>query len=301
MRTLFPLLLLLLCPSILVASSFKTERYKPTRTEVYKRVDEIELKVDIYEPEGHTSDSQKPAIIFFFGGGWISGTPAQFYAHCEYFSRRGIVAMAADYRVSSRHKTTPIECVKDAKSAIRWIKANAQRLGVDPTKVIASGGSAGGHIAAATGTISQFNEESDDLSISAVPAAMVLFNPVYDNSIKGYGFNRVKAYWKGISPAHNFSSETPPMITFFGTKDHCLRLEQIEAVEQMAKEAGATQELHLYENQVHGFFNFNRNENKYFDDTTIKADEFLVKLGLIEGSADPKLLPKIVKKKPVVK
>ena len=98
-----------------------------------------------------------------------------------------MVAMAAEYRVKSRHNTTPFECVMDGKSALRWIRKNAAKLGVDPERIGAGGGSAGGHVAAAVATVPGLNEEGEDLSISCLPDTLVLFNPVYDNGPGGFG------------------------------------------------------------------------------------------------------------------
>ena len=81
------------------------------------------------------------------------------------FADAGMIAITADYRVKSRHGVQVVECVKDAKAAIAWVRENAARLGVDPNKIAASGGSAGGHLAAATGTVSGFgsDERTDDV------------------------------------------------------------------------------------------------------------------------------------------
>ena len=81
-----------------------------------------------------------------------------------------MIAITADYRVKSRQRVQVVECVKDAKAAMAWVRENAQRLGIDPDKVPASGGSAGGHLAACTGTISGFG--SDERGNT-----MILFNP----------------------------------------------------------------------------------------------------------------------------
>ena len=117
---------------------------------LYKKVDGHELYIHCFFPDGHDSKTQrKPAIVFFFGGGWVGGTPTQFYPQCEYLAKRGMVAMSAEYRVASRHKTTPLECVKDGKSALRWIRKNSNKLGIDPKRIGAGGGSAGGDVAAA--------------------------------------------------------------------------------------------------------------------------------------------------------
>jgi acetyl esterase/lipase len=97
----------------------ETREFPPDTSVTYKMVGDKELKLHIFYPEGHSPSDCRPAIVFFFGGGWQNGSPTQFYPHCEYLASRGIVAMAADYRVKFRDQTTPQECVKDGKSAIR--------------------------------------------------------------------------------------------------------------------------------------------------------------------------------------
>ncbi|MEO1994912.1 MAG: alpha/beta hydrolase [Planctomycetaceae bacterium] len=99
--------------------------------------------------------------------------------------------MSADYRVIRKHKTTPFECVKDGKSAVRWIRQHAAELGVDPDRIVAAGGSAGGHVAAYTGVIQGHEEEGEDANISSLPDAMILYNPVIDTTEEGYGVSKV--------------------------------------------------------------------------------------------------------------
>ena len=158
-----------------------------SRAEVYKTVGDVKLKVYIYEPKGHKAVAKRPAIVFFFGGGWNGGTPKQFQEHCRYLASKGMVAMAADYRVASRQGTKPLHCARDGKSAVRWIRQNAKRLGIDPNRVASGGGSAGGHVAACTGTLPKHDEPGEDLKVSSVPNAMVLYNPVViTTEVKGY-------------------------------------------------------------------------------------------------------------------
>ena len=143
----------------------QARRYPPdlpgAKVEVYKTIGDVQLNMYIFFPEDRKPDERRPAAVFFFGGGWRGGSPTQFQHHCEYLASRGMVAMAADYRVLSRHGTKAVKCVTDAKSAVRWIRANAERLGVDPDRVAAGGGSAGGHIAACTGTVPGLDEPGD--------------------------------------------------------------------------------------------------------------------------------------------
>lgn len=250
-------------------------------TKVYKKVGDVELKLHIFKPEGHKASDKRPAIVFFFGGGWNSGTPAQFYPHSEYLAKRGMVAMSAEYRVKSRNKTTPMECVKDGISAIRWVRAHAAELGIDPEKIAAGGGSAGGHVAAATGTTRGIVEKGEDESVSARPDALVLFNPVYDNGPTGYGHSRVKAYWKQISPMHNIDKTTPPAVVFLGTKDRLIPVATAEKFRDHMTDAGVRSELHLYEGQTHGFFNQSKSPESY-KKTVAQMDDFLTSLGFLK-------------------
>ena len=259
------------------------EKPVPTRQVVYKTVGDVSLNLHVFEPSGHKPTDKRPAIVFFFGGGWVGGSPSQFYPHCAYLASRGMVAMAAEYRIKSKHGTTPFECVKDGKSAIRWIRSSAGKLGIDPNKVAAGGGSAGGHVAAATGTVPGLNEGHEDTRVSAVPEALVLFNPVYDNGPKGYGYDRVKDRFKDISPLHNIDEKTPPAIVFLGTKDKLIPVATADAFKNKMESAGVRSELMLFENAGHGFFNFGRDGGVAYRKTVRAMDEFLASLGFLEG------------------
>jgi acetyl esterase len=257
----------------------------PDQEIVYKKVGETELKLFVFKPEGHQASDQRPAVVFFFGGGWTGGSPGQFYPHCEYLASRGMVAIAADYRVKSRNKTTPKECVKDGKSAVRWIRAHAKELGIDPDKLAAGGGSAGGHVASATATVKGLEEEGEDQSVNCRPNALLLFNPVFDNGPDGWGYGVVKEYWKEISPLHNISKETPPAIVFLGTKDDLIPVSTAEKFQKLMKGKGVRCDLHLYDGQKHGFFNLKNKE--YYTKTVIEMDRFLASLGYLKG--EPRL------------
>jgi acetyl esterase len=274
------ILMLMLCAAKLIGAT----KPEPTRSEVYKTASGTELKIFIFEPDGHKASEKRPAAVFFFGGGWNGGTPSQFYAHCEYLASRGMVAMTADYRVKSRQKTSPFECVKDGKSAIRWVRKNAGKLGVDPNKVAGGGGSAGGHVAAATGNLPGLEEEGEDLKVSSKPDALLLFNPVYDNGPKGYGHSRVEDRWKEISPMHNIRKGSPPTIVFLGSKDNLIPVATAEKYESLMKAAGARCDNHIYEGQGHGFFNSGRSKSpNYYNKTVHAMDKFLSSLGWMEG------------------
>lgn len=250
---------------------------------IYKVVDEDTLKLTFTYPEDFDEAQDYPTIIFYFGGGWNGGTIEQFRPQANYFASRGMITVLADYRVKSRHQTTPYEAVNDAKSAMRFLRENARDLNIDSDRIVASGGSAGGHLAAACGTLPGLDEEGEDLSISAVPNALVLYNPVFDNGPDGFEHKRMGDRYLEISPAHNITAGTPPTVVFLGTEDHLIPVSIAENYKEKMEEVGSRCDLHLYEGQGHGFFNNNKGDGIYYRLTTIEADLFLASLGYIEG------------------
>src|SRR5690606_32257238 len=130
--------------------------------------------------------------------------------------------------------------------------------------------SAGGHVAATTGIIAGMDDPADDASISSKANALVLFNPVYDNGPTGWGHDRVKAYWQKISPYHNIGKKSPPNIVFLGTEDKLIPVATAEEFRAKMEAVGVESELHLYQDQPHGFFNENKGGSDIFLDTMRK-------------------------------
>ncbi len=248
---------------------------------VYKQVDTTKLTMEVYSPNLSDASMRSPALVFYFGGGWNGGTINQFKPHAQYFAKRGMVCFLVDYRVKSRQQTTPFESLKDAKSAIRFIRAHADKFNVDPAKIVAAGGSAGGHLAAATALIDDYNEDSDDLSVSCQPNALVLFNPVIDNGPGGYGYERIGEAYKNFSPLHNIRSGAPPTILFLGTKDKLIPVETVKYYKTVMQKVGSRCELRLYEGEGHGFFNYRKFEN--YKSTLSESDLFLQSLGYLKA------------------
>jgi len=249
----------------------------------YKIINDDTLNLNFRYPPNFKKTKKYPTIIFFFGGGWNGGTTQQFKPHAEYFASRGMITVLADYRVKSRHQTTPYESVADAKSAIRFLRKHAKVLNVNKKKIVASGGSAGGHLAAACGTLPGLDEPGEDLSISSKANALVLFNPVFDNGPDGFQNERMGDRWQEISPAHNIKKGAPPTIVFLGTEDHLIPVEIAENYEAQMEAAGSRCDLYLYEGEGHGFFNESKKEGLYYRKTVHETDLFLISLKYLKG------------------
>ena len=256
----------------------------------YKQIgDSIQLFMEVVYPEKISEQASLPAIIFFYGGGWKGGGIAQFQPHAEYFSQRGLVCFLAQYRVEKRHHSTPFQSLEDAKSAVRFVRAHAGRFRIDPDSLVAAGGSAGGHLAAATALVDGFNAPNDDLSVSCQPDALVLFNPVIDNGPAGYGYDRVGDRYRNFSPLHNISEGAPPTIFFLGTRDQLVPVETAGYYQKAMERVGSRCDLILYEGEEHAFFNYGQKYNYY--QTVIAADQFLQSLGYLKGEPTLQLDP----------
>jgi acetyl esterase/lipase len=267
----------------------KTGGYPPviegTKSETYRKVGDTDLKVWIFEP-AQKSAKPLPAIVFFFGGGWTGGSPTQFEPQSRHLASRGMIAIVADYRVKTRQDAKPADCVSDAKACVRWVRANAARLGIDSERIAVGGGSAGGHLAAAVATLPGLDTAKDDKSVSCLPNALVLFNPgtvmapFPGLDLKGFGAGLDKAKFgcepTEISPLHHVKKGTPPTIIFHGKADTTVPYATVEKFAEIMKAAGNRCDLVGYENQPHGFFN----KAKYAE-TLAAADDFLISLGYL--------------------
>lgn len=262
---------------LLTVASARADEPKVTER-VYKQTPQGELKMFVHFPPDWKATDQRPAIVFFFGGGWTNGSPVQFTPQAEYLASRGMVAARADYRIKSKHNTSPDKCVEDAKSAVRWLRAHATELGVDPNRIVAGGGSAGGHLAACTATVEGFEAKGEDLAISSKPNALVLFNPVFDLVGVRPVIDEGKDVTEAISPIRFVKKDTPPCVVFFGTADRLC--EQGRAFLAKSKTVGNRVELYTAADMPHGFFN----RPPWQDLTVRQADQFLTSLGYLKGA-----------------
>ncbi len=263
------------------------EHIRPDRFVTYKKVGNVSLQLSIFQPAGHQADQPKPCIVFYHGGGFNVGSPANFYAQSQYLASRGLVAICVEYRIRSRHGTTQREAIMDAFSSMRWVKQHTDELGIDPNRIAVAGGSAGGFLASAVTTLNGLDEPGEDTSTSTRVNALILFNSAIDRGPGSRGFAKVQAsmgdQWKTISPLHNLYEGFPPTIHFLGKADKNITVASAEKMKVEIEKIGGRCDLHLYEGQEHGFFNYGKANNKYYTQTLIETDKFIASLGWISG------------------
>lgn len=245
---------------------------------VYKTVGGSELGLYIARPAGWQASDRRGAIVFFHGGGWRQGTPYFFASQAKHLAEQGMVVFGPEYRLRTPDNgVSPLDCVTDAKSAMRWVRSHAGELGIDPDRIAAGGGSSGGHLAAAVAIVPGLDDAQDDLSVSPRPSALVLFNPAVDLTIlRGLGDRAIAG-----SPQHHIAPGNPPAILFHGTDDHIVPFAYSEAFTETMIEHGNACELVPYEGAGHGFFGARGFPGAHAD-TLRRMTAFLTKHGFID-------------------
>lgn len=246
--------------------------FAPTREVVYREVDGAALRLLLFEPEA-PNDGPRPAILFFYGGGWMGGSPRQFAPWAKHFAGRGWLGLTADYRVWSRHRTTPFAALADARAAYRFLRDHAAEWGVDPDRIVLAGGSAGGHLAAAS-VIAPWPDREGVPD----PAALVLLNPALETRVDGDDdyLAGIAELFEGrgeeISPFHHVRGGLPRTFVAHGTADRIVPFEHSRVFCERMRTAGNVCELRAYEGAGHGFFNWGLGR---FDDVISKVESFV--------------------------
>jgi len=267
--------------------------YRALRSYVYKATPQLDLKIHVHFPHDWRATDRRAAIVFFFGGGLLDGTPEQFTRQAVCLASRGMVVARADYRVMPKHDVTADRCVADAKSAIRWVRAHADELGVDPNRIASGGGSSGGFLAAAAGILPDFDESDEDATVSSKPNLMVLFNPALDiHSRTRLDLRGISGPLREILPqcvapteslAHSLqisshlTPDVPPMWVWYGTADPIYRFAQGFLARARGLECRMV--LELTEGADHGYFN---DYLPVYQETLVGMVEFLEAQGYLE-------------------
>ncbi len=264
------------------------------------------LVLNAFKPQGIRPGEAAPALVLIHGGGWVGGTPDAFMLMARYFATRGMATFNITYRLAKPGESGVEDCLKDCRSALRYIRAHAEKLGVDPNRIAVLGDSAGGHLAAALGTLGGFDHPDDNLSVSAVADAMVLYNPIVDMTegdwirfaVGGQALADRKsprpeaphevAAARALSPVFHVKPQQPPALLIHGRADKIVPVSQAERFAAAAEEAGNRCDLIVLEETGHAFVvPAYKSPEPVVVSAVQEADRFLHSLGWISG--DPTL------------
>ena len=242
---------------------------------IYKQVGNIELEAHIFYPENHSQNDETPVYAFFHGGGWAVGIPEWGYSNCKRYQEKGMVAISFEYRLIDIHGSNIINCIEDAKSAILWIRQNAKELGIDPNKVVASGFSAGGHLASSTAILDEFDIQ--DGGFNSKPNAFIAHSASYNTTKSNFFRRQSNGDSESISTFHNASKGLPPAIFFHGTDDHLAPISEFTEFRDKMQSLNNDFEYKIFQNVGHFF-----NDDKASQEVRELTDAFLKKLGYIK-------------------
>lgn len=229
---------------------------EPTRKIVYKTAGDRNLHLHIFEPKNHAATNKRAAFLLIHGGGWTGGNARKFYTIADHFAQRGMVGICLEYRlVNANTGVTVFDCVRDGRSAVRYLRQHAAELGINPEQIVVGGGSAGGHVAVGT-AILPFDESGESNDVSCVPNALILLNPVIDTSEHGYGQNKIGERWKELSPVEHVAPNLPPTIVFHSTEDTVTPFAGAKLFHERMLAADNDCDLVVHEGGRHGYFIF---------------------------------------------
>lgn len=255
---------------------------------VFATIDSVALKAHVFRPSAASREKPLPAVVIFHGGGWYMGEASWSFGRAEHFAGLGMVAVAAQYRLSNQSTITPLEAMADARAVIRWMRANADSLGINPNLIAAYGSSAGAHLAVSAAI---FDDSTAHATISAAPNALILVSPAVDLENDSWPQQLLgsRAHVSTISPAAHVRKGMPPTLILQGDVDTVTPLKGARLFCDRMRAAGNRCELQIYPGVGHLFTpagirddGWPQPDPKVLSEAMKKADEFLASLGFIE-------------------
>jgi pectinesterase len=250
---------------------------------VYARYPDRQLRLDLYLPA--KKPARMPGIVVIRGGGWRQGDKRGFARIARALAEQGFAAACIEYRVLPESRFPA--AVHDSKAAVRWMRAEAAKHGIDPNAIGAIGGSAGGHLVSLLGTSHKVREIEGDgghPGISSRVQAVVAMAPVVDftamgrfrtagtgrSDFLGVSYEEKPDLWKLASPISHLDRDSASFLLMHSKADRTVPHEQSMAMLGRCKETGVKAELWSLDDAPHAFWN----GEKYFAETIQRAAAF---------------------------
>jgi pectinesterase len=245
---------------------------KVERDIVYAKYGDREVMLDLYLPK-QPAPGKIPCIVVIHGGGWRSGDKTRFAAQAAYLAEQGFAAACIGYRLLPE-VTFPAPIV-DCKAAVRWVRANAAKYGIDPDRIGATGGSAGGHLTAMLATshkVKELEGGGGHAGVSSrVQAAVAMATPADMSAFGKRSEQSIDAKMVSlISPVTHVDKDSAPILLLHGTKDTLVPMAQSELLLKKYQAAGATADLVKIPDGIHAFWN----GNQWFNDVMTRTAKF---------------------------
>lgn len=221
----------------------KKRNNHPIKT--YKTIDGFKLDAHIFKPKDINPNEKRAGILCFHGGSFSMGKPDW---HCHYDYNR-FVQISFEYRTYDRYGTMPFAAFEDAKSAIRWVRENADELQIDPDKIIVTGNSAGATMTYVAALYEGLDNPGENLNISSKPNAIILNAAGYDQTDK-FSPLKDKSGLAKISGINIVKPNAPPCLVIHGSRDRIPISEAEEFVKRM-RVAGNLCEFEILEGAGH--------------------------------------------------
>lgn len=210
---------------------------------IYHEVAPEPMRLHVFKPKDWQPGDRRPAWIHFFGGGYVRGLPTQSVYWAKQAAALGLVGVAADYRVRTRHGTDGRACLSDARAAVHWLQVHAEELGIDPARIVVSGSSAGGGLALWTAiTASPPGSDPAEAPLQK-PAGLILMWPASDFTYFSPDHDRFGGEAAACSAAQHIDPRMPPTLLLHGDQDPTVPYASSVALHQRLVASGNTCEF----------------------------------------------------------